>query len=205
MNYVYRMLDKDGKVLYVGKTIHMYDRMCLHFGNHTLPMKQIPEDEAGRVERVEYTEIANDVDAALLEVYLIAKLRPEFNRDWVYTDTPTFVLEYGELDWKEWELRIHDNPHHHIFVWKDGELLYEIPKIHSVYDALCKELGIEQDMNFGYSVPVYANGYKLMRLSEKRYIKTGSGRQTAKYSFMGYPEEWYGKYENENKNDTVGE
>lgn len=202
MNYVYRMLDKDGKVLYVGKTIHMYDRMCLHFGNHTLPMKQIPEDEAGRVERVEYTEIANDVDAALLEVYLIAKLRPEFNRDWVYTYTPTFVLEYGSLEWKEWELRLDDNTDHLIRISKDGVLLYEIPKVHSVYDPLSKKLGITQDMNMPFGFAIENNGYTLVRITSKRKIVNGSMVKKPKYR---YPEEMDGERENTNENDQIGE
>ena len=97
-------------------------------------------------------------------------------------------MEYGELEWKEWELRLNDNPHHHVFVWKDNELLYEIPKVEDVYTPLCEEIGIKVGMNFGYGHPVYDNGYKLMRLSEKRRITTGNLAQHPKYSFMGYPE-----------------
>ena len=69
-------------------------------------------------------------------------------------------------------------------------MLYEIPKTHDVYDPLCKELGIEQKMNFMYGHAMYSNGYKLMRLSGKRHIRTGAMAQRPKYSFMGYPEKW---------------
>lgn len=205
MAYVYRMYVND-EIKYIGHTTNMGTRMSVHFGSvpDRYERRVLTVEQGQSVTRVDYVETGMS-NARVLEAYLIAKYNPEWNKDFNEDDVLTFELITGELEWKEWEVCTHDNPHHHIFVWKDGELLYEIPKIHSVYDALCKELGIEQDMNFGYSVPVYANGYKLMRLSEKRYIKTGNGRQMAKYSFMGYPEEWDGKYENENKNDTVGE
>ena len=181
------------EVKYIGHTENMESRMSMHltrtpdyYGNRVLSVEQ------GRVvTKIDYVEVGMS-DARVLEAYLIAKDKPEWNTDFVESDELTYKLVTGDLEWKEWEIHIHDNPHHHIFIWKDGELLYEIPKVHKIYDELCKELGIEQDMEFGYSVPVYSKGYKLMRLSEKRHIRNGSQRQTAKYSYMGYPEAFNG-------------
>ena len=202
MNYIYRFLDKDGNILYIGRTIHMHERMDLHFGRQTIPRKQVPESDAWKVVKVEYTEVESKVDAALLEAYLIAVNRPQYNRHWVYKEKPTFVLEYGDLEWREWELRLDDNADHLIRIWKDGEFLYEIPKLHSVYDSLCEKLGITQDMNFPFGDLIENNGYQLRRISSKRRVVNGSMVKKPKYR---YPEGEDGEHENTNENDQIGE
>lgn len=191
--YVYKMYEGDD-LRYIGHTSAMYPRMSMHFCKETegYHNKIITVEQARSVTKILYAEMGNS-DARILEAYLIAKHKPAWNKDFVEDDELTFELATGELEWKEWPVTWDDNPGQHIFVWKGKELLYEIPKVHSVYDELCKELGIEQDMNFGYSSPVYAGEYKLMRLSGHRRIKTGAERQIAKYSFMGYPEAFDGK------------
>lgn len=192
MSFVYRMYVGE-EIKYIGYTTDLRTRMGVHFtlkneyNNHTIVWEQ-----AKQVTKIDYTETGT-ANGRVLEAYLIALNKPEWNKDFVEDDKLTYVLETGHIEWKEYTVPKRDNAEHHIFVWKDDVLLYEIPKVHSVYDELCKELGIEQEMEFGYSHPVYVGGYKLMRLSGKRHIKTGKQRQIAKYSFMGYPEAWDGK------------
>lgn len=192
MAYVYRMYVGE-EIKYIGYTTDMRTRMGVHFtrddsyGSHVLTWEQTKA-----VTKIDYTETGK-ANARVLEAYLIAKNKPEWNTDFVEEDELTYDLVTGELEWMVYTVPKGDNADHHIFVWKDEVLFYEIPKIHSVYDELCKKLGIEQEMEFGYSNPVYVGGYKLMRLSGKRRIKTGTQRQIAKYSFMGYPEAWDGK------------
>ena len=196
MAYVYRLYVNE-EIKYIGHTTSMETRMSAHFGREPdmYGTRTLTPEQGLSVTKVEYVETGM-ANARILEAYLIAKCKPEWNKDFVEDDELTYELVTGDLEWKEWEVCTHDNPHHHILVWKDEQLLYEVPKIHNVYDALCKELGIEQDMDFSYGMAVYSNGYKLMRLSEKKRIHKGSMTQRAKYSFMGYPEGFYGKHEN---------
>lgn len=190
MAYVYRMYVGD-EIKYIGYTTDMKSRMTNHFVRITsvYSVKVLSVEQAMSVTRVEYAEVGAS-NGRVLEAYLIAKIKPEWNKDFVEKDELTYELNTGDIEWHEWEVTTKDNPHHHIFIWRDGVLLYEIPKIHEVYDPLCKELGIEQDMNFGYAHPVYIGKYKLMRLSGKRRVLTGKLRHRAKYSFMGYPDAW---------------
>lgn len=190
MAYVYKFYVGE-EIAYIGYTEDMKVRMGQHFTRmpDKWDAKILTVEQVLQITKIEYTETGM-ANARVLEAYLIAKEKPLWNKDFVERDELTFELVTGKLEWREWEITIDDNPGHHIFVWKDDVLLYEIPKVHEVYDALCRKLGIEQDMNFGYSSPVYTGGYKLMRLSGKRRIKTGSQRQVAKESFMGYPEAW---------------
>lgn len=189
MANVYRLYVGE-EIKYVGYTTCMRTRMAMHYAdkddycNHVLTWEQTKN-----VTKIEYVEVGES-NGRVLEAFLIAMYKPEWNKDFVEGDELTYTLNTGKLEWKEYTLPKHDNPEHHIFIWKDGVLLYEIPKLHEVYDPLCRKLGIEQDMEFGYSSPVYTGGYKLMRLSGKRRIKTGTQRQKAKESFMGYPDVW---------------
>lgn len=186
--YVYRFLGEGGEVIYVGHTINLNSRLKSHIGRKTYGERQIPYEDIHNIKKAEYVELSSRADMMVLEAYLIALWKPKYNKDFVEEDKLTFKLDHGNLDWRDYEMGIDDNPHHHIFVWKDDELLYEIPKVGMVYTCLCMKLGITLDMNFDYGHAFYSNGYKLMRLTEKRHIRTGKETQRPKYSFMGYPE-----------------
>lgn len=189
MANVYRLFVGE-EIKYIGFTTNMGVRMAMHFssqnnyGNKTLTWEQTKD-----VTKIDYVETGMS-NARVLEAFLIAMYKPEWNKDFVEDDELTYTLNTGELEWKEYIRPKHDNPEHHIFVWKDGELLYEIPKVHAVYDALCEYLGIEHDMEFGYGHAVFVGEYKLMRMSGKRHVRTGKMKMTPKLSFMGYPEKW---------------
>lgn len=89
--YVYRMLDKNGKIIYVGQTINLKNRMSAHFSN-------LDEDDwRNEVENVEYIELKTKTDMIIYEIYYIAKYYPKYNIDYK-NDECTFQLE--ELEWK---------------------------------------------------------------------------------------------------------
>lgn len=212
MAYVYRFY-VGGEIKYIGHTENMKARMSTHFSRvpGEYDCKVLTVEQVLKVTRVDYTETGKS-NARVLEAYLIAKEKPEWNKDFVEDDDLTFTLNTGELEWREWEVNMEDNPHHHMFVWRRGDipkhdvLLYEVPKTHEVFDALCRELGIEADMNFMYGKAQYVGEYKIMRITEKRHIRTGKEAQRPKYSFMGYPERWRdGEYKDEYKDDTDSE
>ena len=185
--YVYKMYVED-KLCYIGHTSNIKNRISTHYSiDSHYDSKVLTQDQIKMVTKILYAEMGS-ADARILEAYLIAKDKPVWNKDFVEDDDLTFEITTNRsLVWKEYPVTWDDNPDHSILVWKEGTLLYEIPKIHAVYDELCKKLGIEQDMNFGFCTPVYAGEYKLMRLTNKRRVKNGSMKQMPKYIFMGYP------------------
>lgn len=89
--YVYRMLNKDNEVIYVGQSINLTNRMLFHFSN-------LDEDDwRNEVENVEYIELKTKTDMIIYEIYYIAKYYPKYNIDYK-NDKCTFQLE--ELEWK---------------------------------------------------------------------------------------------------------
>lgn len=80
---VYIFYNKEGTVLYVGKSINIRSRVMSHFSNsknQTSDMK-IARDIA----RVEAIETAGELGALLLEATLVKKLQPLYNRQLRYT------------------------------------------------------------------------------------------------------------------------
>ena len=167
----------------------MKPRMDLHFAKGESGYACIPREAIPFIEKCVYTETESVADSIVLEAYLITKYKPAYNKEFMTDDELTLEMDISKYEWEEWELRFDDNPDHHIFIWKDGELLYEVPKIREVYTPLKHELGLTMDMNFPYATRITDGEYELMRLSSKRRVSRGTERQIPKFQFMGYPKE----------------
>lgn len=74
---VYRMLDADGQVLYVGKARDLRARLGSYFGRQQDSIKT--RALVARVASVETTVTATEAEALLLEQALIKELRPPYN------------------------------------------------------------------------------------------------------------------------------
>ncbi|HSY97427.1 MAG TPA: GIY-YIG nuclease family protein, partial [Steroidobacteraceae bacterium] len=74
---VYRMLDADGEILYVGKARNLKSRV----GSYFQPSNVQPKVQAlvAKTARMEVTITNSDTEALLLEFNLIKKHRPRFN------------------------------------------------------------------------------------------------------------------------------
>jgi excinuclease ABC subunit C len=74
----YQFLDRDGRVLYVGKAKSLRSRLSNYFADPvTLPARTAQMVAAA--DRVEWIQVANEVEAILLEYALIKEHRPRFN------------------------------------------------------------------------------------------------------------------------------
>ena len=75
MFYVYRFLDKDLKVIYIGRTVDIKARMTQHFGNGG----HLPKECYESVHRVDFLEFKTKNDMKIKELYYIGKYRPKYN------------------------------------------------------------------------------------------------------------------------------
>lgn len=75
---LYFMYDKDGILLYVGKSKNIRGRLKQHFKQFAGMMRE--QQLKSRVERVEYLECFHDLPTTLLELHYIKTMRPFYNR-----------------------------------------------------------------------------------------------------------------------------
>ncbi len=72
----YQFLDESGRVIYVGKAKSLRSRVSSYFGTGKHPRTAAMVNTAASVE---WIQVANDVEALMLEYNLIKKHRPRFN------------------------------------------------------------------------------------------------------------------------------
>lgn len=90
VHYVYRFLDKNYEIIYVGRTHDFRTRMMQHFGDGT---GHLSADIYSQVERVDYLQLPTPADAKIKELYYIAKYQPIYNTQ----DVGELELELPEV------------------------------------------------------------------------------------------------------------
>jgi DNA polymerase-3 subunit epsilon len=73
---VYYFLDKEGNIIYIGKSTNMYNRALSHFNTHEKKGKKMLNELYG----VDFVLTGSELIALLLEAEEIKKHKPEFNR-----------------------------------------------------------------------------------------------------------------------------
>ena len=74
---VYRMLDADGTVLYVGKAANLYKRVNSYFSKQAVGLKT--RSLVSQIHSIEVSITRSETEALLLESNLIKSLRPKYN------------------------------------------------------------------------------------------------------------------------------
>lgn len=93
--FIYRFLNENNEILYVGKTIHLYERMHIHFGESG----HLSQDKYKQVTKVEYVECNNEADMSVKEIYFINKYKPPFNTSSLW-DGEISNEVYDNISWK---------------------------------------------------------------------------------------------------------
>lgn len=76
MYHVYRFLNADDEVIYIGKTqVSMHKRMRFHSSSNS----HLPKECYEQLDRVEYLKIYNKSEMDIKELYYINKWKPKFN------------------------------------------------------------------------------------------------------------------------------
>lgn len=179
-NYVYRFMDKDNNIIYIGRTHDMYSRMCGHYtengASSILP-------DMNEVSGIYYFNAKTFSDSIVYEAYLVAKYKPKYNKEFNADDGLTLRLADENIEWSAYSLNRDDNPNHVYRIFKDGILLYEFPKVHELYDPLAKKLGLTIGMNIPYGSHLKDGKYEVNRISSKRRVRNGTMLQKPKYDY----------------------
>ena len=95
MAYIYRFIDCDNNVIYVGKTSQTLDK---RIGQH-FTKGHLSKECYSSIARIEYQKYKTESDALVMETYYITKYDPKYNKLQKSRDLPTL-----ELDINEWKL-----------------------------------------------------------------------------------------------------
>lgn len=170
-NFIYRFLDENNEIIYIGKTQNMYARMCGHYtpngGASILP-------DTSEIKAIQYFSTKTVSDSIVYEAYLIAKYKPKYNKEFKSDDELTIQLDESGIVWNAYTFYRGDNPEHNFRVFKNGELLYEFPKVHELYDPLAKKLGLTAGMEIPFGSHIMDGEYEVCTITTKRRILTGA-------------------------------
>lgn len=93
--YVYRFLNQQNQVIYVGRTNNIIRRIRQqHFGKNG----HLPKECYNETKTVEYAKVASQNDAILYELYYIEKYHPIYNTSDI--GGGAFSVELNELPWQ---------------------------------------------------------------------------------------------------------
>ena len=90
-NSLYRFLNKENKIIYIGKAVHLKARLNNH--NH------LPETCYNEIQNIEYTTFETEDECLFAERYYISKIKPKYNT--VFKDKD-ILFELKELDNRLW-------------------------------------------------------------------------------------------------------
>lgn len=97
--YLYRFLDADGNILYIGRTNDIERRILKE---HFTELGHLPEECYKSIDKIEYAEITNESEEVAYEAILINKLRPKYNVQ--FKDDGKFSIELPKFEWKRLEI-----------------------------------------------------------------------------------------------------
>lgn len=96
--YLYRFLDKDNNVIYIGKTNNINRRILReHFTNNT----HLHADCYSETEKVEFIKLQNESEQVVYEASLINLERPKYNKQ--FNDNGKINIEIPHFEWAEFE------------------------------------------------------------------------------------------------------
>lgn len=116
-NIVYRYVDLNGEIIYVGKTENLKKRFNQHKS----------EDMYKECYKVEYIELENVADIEIYETYYINKYHPKYNLSKVYDSKPSFFIP--EQEWKVYYINRGNDTRHSTEIKRYEEIFKDINAI----------------------------------------------------------------------------
>ena len=96
--FVYKFVDGNHQIIYIGKTIRLPARMVQHFRTDS----HLTDECYNHVKYVFYSALKTKVEMDIYEIYLIDKYRPQYNVKSVYEQEEISSIVLPELTWEEY-------------------------------------------------------------------------------------------------------
>lgn len=97
-HYLYKFLDENDIVIYVGKSSKLYERLTMQ---HFTKAGHLKEECYRKVKRILVTKLDTKADQKLGEFYFINLYKPQYNTADVVEGTPHSIPYFDQLAWSE--------------------------------------------------------------------------------------------------------
>ena len=97
MAYIYRFIDSNNNIIYVGKTSQTLDK---RIGQH-FTRGHLPKQCYSCIARIEYQKYKTESDSLIMETYYITKYSPRYNKLQQSRDLPT--IQFDEGNWRTYK------------------------------------------------------------------------------------------------------
>ncbi|MBS4539813.1 GIY-YIG nuclease family protein [Clostridium sp. D2Q-11] len=138
--YIYRFLDNNDNILYIGRTNDI-DRRILK--EHSTSLGHLPSECYQSIEKIQYSEFKNESEEIAFEAILINKTKPKYNIQ--FKDEGNFEIDLPVFEWKDY-----------VFPY-DGYLKYLKNRKNSIQDI--KDLILHEVANIGIDNDFLTTGY----------------------------------------------
>lgn len=95
--YIYRFLNNQNEIIYIGRTKNIKQRMEHHLGNRSHLNVNVYKE----LNSIEYCKLNNSNEMYIYEIYLINKYSPKYNTQ--YNSQAHLTFELPELTWTTYE------------------------------------------------------------------------------------------------------
>jgi len=96
--FVYKFVDDNNQIIYIGKTIRLPARMVQHFKTDS----HLTDECYDHVKSVFYCSLKTKIEMDIYEIYLIDKYRPQYNKKSICEQDEISSLVLPELVWKKY-------------------------------------------------------------------------------------------------------
>lgn len=96
--FVYKFVDANNQIIYIGKTIRLPARMVQHFTTDS----HLTDECYDKVKYIFYSSLKTKAEMDIYEIYLIDKYRPHYNIKSVYEQEEFSSIVLPELIWQEY-------------------------------------------------------------------------------------------------------
>ncbi len=97
--FIYKFVDDNDQIIYIGKTIRLPARMVQHFTTDS----HLTDECYDHVKYIFYSSLKTKIEMDIYEIYLIDKYRPQYNIKSVYKQDETSSIVLPELVWEKYD------------------------------------------------------------------------------------------------------
>lgn len=167
IKYIYRFLNNENEVIYIGKTDALNYRISNHFSNGHLP-KECYESVA----KIEYLPMKSTTIMNIKELYYINLYKPMYNKDHIVNEPPVIIKDFANDEWLPYNNKDINN----LIRNNISDMFFDSSrKITSIF---CRKRNLKYLVYIEYINPLdYKNGKKKTQLLKGSFFSEEEARE----------------------------